>query len=135
MKAEIEWILDAGIIELIEESDWIIPMVVQDKKTSEIHIDVDLRNLNDGCVHDPFLTPFIDVVLEEVGGHEMYCSTNGFPGYHQIRTAKEDCHKTTFVTKWGCFQYTVMPFGLKNAVAVFSRVVVVVFKDFIQTLL
>ena len=40
-----------------------------------------------------------------------------------------------FVTEWGCFQYTMMPFGLKNAPAIFSRIVVVVFKDFIQTFL
>ena len=65
----------------------------------------------------------------------MYSFTDGFFGYHQIRIAKEDRHKTTFVTKWGFFQYTVMPFGLKNAPVIFSQVVVVPFKDFIQKLL
>ena len=68
MKAEIDRMLDARIIEPVEESEWIIPMVVQDKKTGEILICVDLRNLNDACVHDPFLTPFIDEILEGVGG-------------------------------------------------------------------
>ena len=65
-------------------------------------------------MHDPFPTPFTDEVLEGVGGQEMYSSTDGFFGYHHIRIAKEDRHKTTFVIEWGCFQYTVMPFGLKN---------------------
>ena len=65
----------------------------------------------------------------------MYSFTDGFSSYHQIRIAKEDRHKMTFVTKWGCFQYTVMPFGLKNALTIFSRVVVVAFKDFIQNFL
>ena len=60
---------------------------------------------------------------------------DGFYRYRQIRITEEDRHNTTFVIEWGCFQYTVMPFGLKNAVAVFSRVVVVVFKDFIQNFL
>ena len=59
--------LDAGIIELVEESEWISPMVVQDKKTGEVQICVDLRKLNDVCMHDPFLTPFTDEVLEGVG--------------------------------------------------------------------
>ena len=68
MKTEVDRMLDVGIIETIEESEWISPMVVQDKKTSEIHICVDLRKLNDACVHDPFLIPFIDQVLEGVGG-------------------------------------------------------------------
>ena len=41
----------------------------------------------------------------------------------------------TFVTEWGCFQYTVMPFGLKNAPAIISWVVVAAFKYFIQKFL
>ena len=135
MKVEIDWMLDARIIEPIEESEWISPMVVLDKKTREIRICVDLRKLNDACIHDPFPTPFTDEVLEGVGGQEMYSFTDGFLGYHQIQIAKEDHHKTTFVTEWGRFQYTVMSFGLKNAPAVFSQVVVAVFKDFIQNFL
>ena len=63
----------------------------------------DLINLNDACMHDPFSTPFTDEVLEGVGSQEMYSFTNGFVGYHQIRIAKEDRHKTTFITKWVFF--------------------------------
>ena len=79
-------------------------------------------------MHDPFPTPFTVEVLEGVGDQEMYSFTNGFFGYHQIRIAKEDRHKMTFDTEWGCFQYTVMPFRLKNVPGIFSRVVVVAFK-------
>ena len=74
--------LDARIIEPVEESEWINPMVVQDKKTGKIRICVDLRKPNDSCMHDPFPTPFTDEVLEGVGGQEMYSFTNGFSGYH-----------------------------------------------------
>ena len=80
--------LDAKIIEPVEESKWISPMVVQDKNTGEIWISVDLIKLNDACMHDPFLTPFADEFIEGVGGQEMYSFTNGFFGYHQIRIAK-----------------------------------------------
>lgn len=53
----------------MEESDWVSPMVVQEKKQlEEIRICVDLRKLNDMCVHDPFPIPFRDEVLENVGG-------------------------------------------------------------------
>ena len=52
--------LDAGIIEPVEESEWISPMVVQDKKMGEVRICVNLRKLNDMCMHDPFPTPFND---------------------------------------------------------------------------
>ena len=47
MKAEIDQMTDFGIIEPVEESEWISPMVVQDEKIDEFHICVDLRKLND----------------------------------------------------------------------------------------
>jgi hypothetical protein len=43
-------------------------MVVQDKNTGEIKICVDITKLSDACLHDPFPTPFIDEVLDNVGG-------------------------------------------------------------------
>ena len=76
--------LDVGIIEPIKESEWISLVVIQDKKSGEICICVNLRKLNDACVHDPFLTPFTDEVLEGVGGREMYSFTYGYPCYHHI---------------------------------------------------
>jgi hypothetical protein len=48
----------------------------------EIRICVDLRNMNDACLHDPFPTPFTDEVLDNVGGHEVYSFTDGFSRYH-----------------------------------------------------
>ena len=92
--------LDTRIIEDAKESEWISPIVIQDKKTTgEVKICVDLRKLNDACLHDPFPKPFIDEVLESIEGQEMYSFTNNFSGYHQVRITKEDQHKMTFVTE------------------------------------
>jgi hypothetical protein len=99
VKIELDQMLEAGIIEPVEELEWISPMVVQDKKTGEIRICVDLRKLNDACLHDPFPTPFTDEVLDNMGGQEVYSFTDGFLRYHQIYISKEDCHKTTFSTE------------------------------------
>ena len=69
VKAELDRMLEAGVIEPIKELEWISPVVKQDKKTSgEVRICVDLRKLNDVCLHDPFPTPFTDDVLENVRG-------------------------------------------------------------------
>ena len=84
---------NTGIIKSVEESEWIRPMVVQDKKTGEVWICIDLRKINDACMHDLFPTPFTNEVLEGVGGQEMYSFTDGFFGYHQIRIAKETAIK------------------------------------------
>jgi hypothetical protein len=125
--------LEVGIIEPIDKYKWISPMVVQEKKQGGIRICVDMiRKLNDDFLHDPFPTPFIDEVSENVGGQEAYSFTDGFSGYHQIKISPKDRYKTTFSTEWGSYQYTVMPFGLKNAPAIFSRVVIASFKESIN---
>ena len=75
--------LVTGIIEPMEESDWVSLMVVQEKKQKEeIGIYVDLRKLNNACVHDPFPTLFTDEVIDDVGEQEAYSFTDGFSGYH-----------------------------------------------------
>ena len=136
VREQLEKMLAAGIIEPIQESDWVSLMVVQEKKQKgEIRICVDLRKLNDACVNNPFPTPFINEVLENVGGQEAYSFTDSFSGYHQIMIVPEDRSKTTFTTEWGCFQYTVLPFGLRNTLAIFSHIVVAAFKEFINNFL
>jgi len=65
---ELNKMFAARIIEPVEEFDWVIPMVIQEKKQKgEIRICMDLKKLNNACVHDPFMTPFTDEVLENVG--------------------------------------------------------------------
>jgi len=135
VKAKINKMLEVGVIEPVEESKWISPMVVNEKKQGEIGICVDMRKLNDDCLHYHFPTPFTDEVLKNVGGQEAYSFIDGFSRYHHIKIAPEDRHKTTFSIEWGSFQYTIMSFGLKNAPSRFSRVLVATFKDIIHKFL
>ena len=74
-------------------------------------------------------------MLDNVGGQEVYSFTDGFLGYHHIRIAKEDRHKTTFAIEWGSYHYTMIPFGLKNATIMLSKVVVESFKEFLHKFL
>jgi hypothetical protein len=96
---------------------------------------VDLQKLNYACLHDPLPTLLANELLENIGGHEAYSFTDGFLGYHQIKIAQEDIYKNTFTIEWGSYQYTVMSFGLKNEPTIFSKVVIVVFKEFIHQFL
>ena len=108
-------------------------MVVQPKKhdPKKLRVYVDYRWLNKATKIDPFRTPFADEILNEVAGHECYSFTYGFSGYNQVTIAKEDQHKTTFVCEFGSFAYRKMPFGLKNAPAVFSRIIGKAFQEYI----
>jgi len=66
VKEKIDKMLEAGVIDLVEETKWISPMVVQEKKQWGIRICVDLIKLNDSFLHDPFPTPFTNEVLDNV---------------------------------------------------------------------
>ena len=96
-----------------------------------LRVCVDYRWLNKATKTDPFPTPFANEILNEVAGHECYSFTNGFSGYNQVSIEKENQHKTTFVCEFGSFAYRKMPFGLKNAPAVFPRIVVKAFQEYI----
>jgi hypothetical protein len=48
-------------------------------------------------------------------------------GYHQIKICVEDIPKTTFTTRYGLFEYLVMPFGLMNLVSHFMYLINYVF--------
>jgi hypothetical protein len=52
-----------------------------------------------------------------------------------MRIMEEDKAKTIFLIEWGSFSYIIIPFSLKNASVVFSKIVVVAFKDFMHMFL
>jgi hypothetical protein len=60
-------------------------MVMQDKNIEGIKSCMDLRKLNDACLHDPFSSPFMTEVLENVACQDTNSFTDGFSRYHHIK--------------------------------------------------
>jgi hypothetical protein len=87
------------------------------------------HDLNKACPKDNFPTPFIDHILDECVGSEVFSFMDGFSGYNQIQIKPKDQHKTTFIYPWGTFSYRKMPFGLKNAKETFQRAMTFAFHD------
>lgn len=101
VKEEIDNLLKAGFIAEVESRDWLFPIVVVPKKNGRLRVCVDYRKLNAQTIKDPFLLPFIDMMLDEVAGHQMYSFMDGYNGYNQLVVAPEDKAKTTFIIEWG----------------------------------
>ena len=53
-------------------------------------------------------------------------------GYHQLRIKDADVHKTTIKTRYGHYEFLVMPFGLKNALAAFMDLMNRVFQPYVD---
>ena len=132
VKAELERLLQAGFIKPVEITDWVSSMVLVKKKNGKIRVCIDYRALNKRTQKDHFPLPFINTILDEVAGHELYTFMDGYSGYNQISIALEDHHKTTFITPWGTFIYVVMPFGLCNAPSAFQRAMSFAFSDLLH---
>jgi hypothetical protein len=75
--------------------------------------------------------PFIDELLDDMAGNEIYTFCDGYSGYHQIKIHDEDVLKTTFTTPWRTFAYLRMPFSLCNAGGTFQRVQMKIFGPYI----
>src|SRR3954464_14567307 len=53
-------------------------------------------------------------------------------GYFRLKIREHDIPKTTFVTRYGSYDYTVMPFGLTNAPSYFMNMMNKVFMEFLD---
>ena len=97
IKAEIEKLLKAGFIYPIPLTEWVSNTVSVDKKQGEIRICIDFHDLNHVCPKDNFPTPFIDQILDECAGSEVFPIMDDFSRYNQIQIKPEDQHKTAFI--------------------------------------
>jgi hypothetical protein len=61
-------------------------------------------------------------------GPHLLCFLDCYYGYHQITIKEEDQEKTTFITPFGAYCYTLMSFGLKNVGATYQRAIKACFK-------
>jgi hypothetical protein len=73
--------------------------------------------------------PLVDDVFSQLGKLAWFTAFDLQSGFWQIRMAPEDMRKTALTTKSGLYDWTVMPFGLKNATSTFTRTMSEVFKD------
>ena len=80
---------------------------------------VDYRALNIQTKKDVYPLPRIDDLLDKLSKAKFLPAIDLASGYHQIKLADDACEKTAFVTRYGLFEYTVLPLGLCNAPSTF----------------
>ena len=80
---------------------------------------MDFTDLNKVFPNDSFPLLRIDQLVDSTAEHKLLMFMDAFLGYNQIKIAEEDQEKTAFITSQGLYCYKVMPFGLKNAGAIY----------------
>lgn len=119
VKAELLRLLHVGIIKP-STSIYASDLVVVKRKDGRYRMCVDFRNLNENTKAINWPIPSVDALLNELSQYKLYATLDLSEAYLQVRNGEESAHLTTFITHFGCFAYTRMPFGLRNGTSIFQ---------------
>ena len=122
--------LDQGIIEE-SSSPWMAPMVFVRKKSGEVPLCVDYRELNKKTTKNVYPFPLPDEVQDRLTGSAIFSTLDLHCGYWQMPAHPDDRAKTAFCPGpgMGLYQFTRMPFGLTGAPSSFQRLMDKLFRD------
>ncbi|KAA8495185.1 Transposon Ty3-I Gag-Pol polyprotein [Porphyridium purpureum] len=109
------------------------PVLFVKKKDGSLRMCVDYRALNDVTIKDRYPLPNMEEMLDQLRHAKYFSKLDLFSGYHQILVEPDDVKKTAFQTRYGLFEFLVMPFGLCNAPATFQRTMNELFADLLDT--
>ncbi|OIR56572.1 MAG: uncharacterized protein A8A55_2680, partial [Amphiamblys sp. WSBS2006] len=115
-------LLQRKIIERIKFSRWSSPAILV-KNKDKYRLCVDYRALNAITETERHPMPTLQQVFTSLAGARYFSVLDLTKGFWQLPLTPSDADKTTFVTKFGSFKWNVMPFGLKNAPALFQRMI------------
>ncbi|XP_037083880.1 uncharacterized protein K02A2.6-like [Pollicipes pollicipes] len=120
VSAELQRLLQAGVIEKVDASEWVSPLAVSRRKDGRIRICVDLRGPNAQIVAEVHPLPTIDELESKLCG-SVYSRIDLKTAYHQLRLHKDSRNVTAFLTPDGLMRYTRVPFGLVSSGSAFQK--------------
>ncbi|GBG66134.1 hypothetical protein CBR_g55478 [Chara braunii] len=107
-------------------------LFVPKKKEGTLRMCIDYRGLNAITVKNREPLPRIDDLLDRVQGCRYLSKIDLKSGYHQIAIRPEDQHKSAFQTRYGLYEFVVMPFGFCNAPGTFQPAMNRIFHDYLD---
>ncbi|GAU43227.1 hypothetical protein TSUD_241170 [Trifolium subterraneum] len=131
LKKELEKLLEKKFIRP-SVSPWGAPVLLVKKKEGSMRLCIDYRQLNKATIKNKYPLPRIDDLMDQLVGACVFSKIDLRSGYHQIRVKTEDVPKTAFRTRYGHYEYIVMPFGVTNAPGVFMEYMNMIFHSFLD---
>lgn len=129
--AYIKECLEAGIIRTSQSPYGAMALIVR-KKDGTPRVVVDYRGLNDITIKNGYPLPLMDELFDRVHGAKWFSKLDLRTGFHQILLAEGDAEKTAFRTRYGSYEYRVLPMGLCNAPGTFMQLMNDTFRDMLD---
>jgi hypothetical protein len=102
------------------------------RKEGTLRLCVDYRTLNKITIKNRYSLPRIEDLMNHLVGSYYFTKINLFSGYHQIRIKEENIPKTAFRTRYGHYEFLVMPFGLAHTSAIFMTLMNDIFREYLN---
>nr|GFB34977.1 putative reverse transcriptase domain-containing protein [Tanacetum cinerariifolium] len=109
LSEQLKKLSDKGFIRP-SSSPWGAPVLFVKKKDGSFRMCIGYRELNKLTVKNRYPQPRIDDVFDQFQGSSVYSKNDLRLGYHQLRVREEDILKTAFRTRYGQYEFQVMPF-------------------------
>lgn len=126
LRAQLKELTEQGFIQP-SKSSYAAPVLFVKKKDGSIRMCVDYRALNKITIKNKYPLPRTDELFDRLQGAKYFSKIDLRSGYHQVRIHTDDIHKTAFSTRYGLFEFLVLPFGLTNAPATFMHLMQSIF--------
>jgi hypothetical protein len=131
LQMQLEELLKKGYI-CPSVSPWGAPVLFMKKKDGTLRLCIDFRQLNKVTVKNKYPLPRIDDLFDQLKDAKIFSKIDLRSGYHQVRIKEEDISKTSFRTRYGHYEFTVVPFGFSNALAIFMCLMNGVFREYLD---
>nr|GEY99876.1 putative reverse transcriptase domain-containing protein [Tanacetum cinerariifolium] len=131
LKEKLHELLDLGFIRP-SVSPWGAPVLFVKKKDGSMRLCIDYRNLNRVTIRNRYPLPRIDDLIDQLQGAQFFSKIDLKSGYHQLWVKDQDIPKTAFRTRYGHYEFLVMPFGLSNAPTVFTNLMNRIFHEYLD---
>ena len=105
------------------------PILFVKKKDGSLRLCVDYRGLNRITCKNRYPQPLIGDLLDRLQSAKVFTKIDLRAGYNNVRIAPGHGWKTAFCTRYGSFEYLVMPFGMTNSPATFQHFMNDIFRD------
>ncbi|XP_039115873.1 uncharacterized protein LOC120251417 [Dioscorea cayenensis subsp. rotundata] len=110
LKKQLKELLEKGFIRPSVFS-WGAPVLFVKKKDGTLRLCIDYRELNKVTVKNKYPLPRIDDLFDQLQGSQVFSKIDLRSGYHQLKIKPEDVSKSAFRTRYGHYEFFVMPFG------------------------